>query len=397
MGTTSIPLGTEDRLTVLYSVPNTKTDHDTVAQTIVHWFSQTLQRDGLADDGASCAVRVTGGQYFLDLSGPDLLGPAFARYAERLPRFLANGWAAASTVVPMLKSKGKWDPCPDPPASTYLPWRFFMPHGMSMINQKAVLFFHYPPIRLLETNRDYLDDPVPVRCEELLAANGMSPGDVQLFNTVMDATPIGAEDDQGSKTAQQCKADGCPSTAYDPDFGLIPIQYFHDYQKAQVGLLLNASPEAGFTAPIVVYGAHPLATFNTLYGTSLKTYQTAVVKDIIPGMTTPVLASSHPYVFYGVAQGFDHIGSGVMTNPTGATTQMLKDLAVARWLQVMSDDPSQSPADAFTAATALWKDPGKAAAVKALVDHQGSLWYYDPPSLAFKFKVPLPPAAKARA
>ena len=34
---------------------------------------------------------------------------------------------------------------------------------MAMLNQKALLFFHYPPIRLLDTNEDYLNDPVPVR------------------------------------------------------------------------------------------------------------------------------------------------------------------------------------------------------------------------------------------
>ena len=62
-----------------------------------------------------------------------------------------------------------------------------------MLNQRAVLFFHYPPIRLLDTNQDYLDDHVPVRCEELLAANGTSNSELPLFNTVMDAAPIGSE------------------------------------------------------------------------------------------------------------------------------------------------------------------------------------------------------------
>ena len=85
-------------------------------------------------------------------------------------------------------------------APPYAPRRFFLPLGMAMLNQKALLFFHYPPIRLLDTNQDYLNDPVPVRCEELLTANGVAAADLPLFNTVMDATPIGAEDDQGSKT-----------------------------------------------------------------------------------------------------------------------------------------------------------------------------------------------------
>ena len=188
--TTSVSLGTADRLTILYSYPNSTSspDKSTLAATIEHWLGQTLQRDGLAAAGAKASVRIDGSDYFLDLTGPDTLAESFKEYSSRLPEFLANGWAAWSTVVPMLKKTGKWDPCPAR-ASSYLPWRFFLSHGMAMLNQKALLFFHYPPIRLLETNRDYLDDPVPVRCEELLAANGVTSGDVLLFNTVMDAAP----------------------------------------------------------------------------------------------------------------------------------------------------------------------------------------------------------------
>lgn len=397
MSTISINLGTADRLTVLYSYPNFTGDKKSLADTISHWFGQTLIRDGCV--GASASVRIDGtGNYFLDLTGPDNLAASFAGYAKRLPQFLANGWNAWTNVVPMLQKTGKWDPCPDKPASSYLPWRFFLPHGMPMLNQKALLFFHYPPIRLLETNQDYLDDPVPVRCEELLAANGvtslpgnLASGDIMLFNTVMDATPIGAEDDQGSKNPQQCAADGCPASAYDPDYGLIPIQYFPDYQKAQVSLLLNPSPKSGYTAPIVIYGAHPLATFNKLYGTSLKVYQTTVVTGILPGLKTPVLASSHPYVFYGQAQGFDNIGSGIMppANVPAATAQMIKDLAVARWLKALTDDPSQPVADVWAAAQKFWNDPAQTSTVSNLVQHQGSLWYYNLPALDFKFKVPL--------
>lgn len=403
---TTIDLGTASRLTPLYSYPNFPGDKRSLAQTIEHWFGMTLVRDGLA--GATATVRVQGSEYFLDLAGADALASSFALYARRLPQFLKNGEDALNNVVPQLKQQNKWDPCPDKSAGSYHPWRFFLPHGMAMLNQKALLFFHYPPIRLLDVNQDYLDDPVPVRCEELLAANGvtsaspdnLATGDIMLFNTVMDATPIGAEDDQGSKNPVQCKADGCPATAYDPTFGLIPIQYFHDYQKAQVQLLLNVSPnKKGFTVPIVVYGAHPLQTFNDLYGCKLKNYAPAVV-EIIPGLKTPVLASSHPYVFYGEAQGFDKIGSGVMpaSNVKAATAQMQADLAVAGWLKAMSDDPSQDVAAVWKAMQGKWSSAQQLATVSALARHQGSLFYSDPKTLTFTFKTPLNlPSAPASA
>ena len=341
--TTSINLGTAERLTALYSYPNFPGDTKSLAETIEHWFGMTLDRDGLTDQGTAASVRITDDGYFLDITGPSELTASLEGYATRLPDFLDNGETAFSTIVPQLQAENKWDQCPDKSNANYHPWRPFLPHGMAMLNQKALLFFHYPPIRLLDVNQDYLDDPVPVRCEELLAANGvtstspdnLASGDIMLFNTVMDATPIGAEDDQGSKSSAQCDADGCPATAYDPIFGLIPIQYFHDYQRAMVSLLLNPSPaQPGYTVPIVVYGNHPLQTFNALYGTKMTNYAPTVV-EIITGMKTPVLASSHPYVFYGKAQGFDSIGSGLMpeANVSSATSQMKADLAVAGWLK----------------------------------------------------------------
>src|SRR5205823_1550959 len=111
----------------------------------------------------------------------------------------------------------KWDP-------QGAGWRFFLPLGMPLLNQRSLQFFHYPPIRLLETMQDYLNDPVPVRWEELLAANGVAAeAERPLYEAVVDATPIAAPDDQGTQTLP----DG--TTVH-----LIPIDYFHEYQKAQV-------------------------------------------------------------------------------------------------------------------------------------------------------------------
>jgi hypothetical protein len=322
--------------------------------------------------------------YHLDLRGPKEIADQLHQYTSRLPRFLENGWVALNEVVPWLKANGKWDPSPDPEPPPYRPWRFFLPHGMAMINQRSLQFFHYPPIRLLETTRDYLDDPVPVRCEELQRASGVAKEDVLLYNCVVDAAPVAAEDDQGSKKAG------------DPKWGLIPIQYFHAYQREQVRLLLNTSPHHdAFTVPIVVYGAHPRDTFNELFGVnlSLKTpEQQVAIAEIIPGKKTPVICSNHPYVFYGKAQDFDHIGSGHFyskENCTQATATMIQDLVVTRWQKVMSDDPTQDPVAAIKACNAYWADPARAAVICALVKHQGSLFYSNPITLAFTFNVSL--------
>src|SRR5262245_16208809 len=221
MARTSIPLGAEDRVALLYSYPNAPvapgSPIPSLAATVVRYFAQTLARDGLAAKGATCSIRVQGPDtapfYVLELEGPARLSPAFAEYAVRLPQFLDHGWDALTCVVPMLKAKGLWDPSPDP-GPNYRPWRFYLPLGLPMIRQRALQFFHYPPIRLLETFQDYLYDPVPFRCEELLMANGVrTRSEAQLYEAVIDATPIAADDNQGSKPI-----DG-------QHFGLIPIQH----------------------------------------------------------------------------------------------------------------------------------------------------------------------------
>ena len=198
----TIKLGSVSRVSKLYSFRNSPECPWTLEETVKHWFDMTLQRDGLAEKGARASVRLAKSSVVLEISGPDGIAADLQEYETRLPQFLANGWNALSKAIPRVKKDGRWDPDPDS-TSSHHPWRFFMPHGMAMLRQRALLFFHYPPIRLLDTNQDYLDDPVPVRCEELLTANGAARSDLPLFNTVMDATPIGAEDDQGSKKSSK--------------------------------------------------------------------------------------------------------------------------------------------------------------------------------------------------
>jgi hypothetical protein len=403
MITQRIYLGREDRLQVLYSYPNGIAPGTggnwSLATTILHWFNLTLQRDGLAKKGATAAVRVEGPDnspaYFLDLTGPPEAALQFSHYGTRLPQFLANGWDAVNNVIPQLKAAGKWDPDPDPEPPPYRPWRFFLPLGMPMLNQRALQFFHYPPIRLLETFQDYLYDPVPFRWNELLTANGITdPAAWPLYSTVMDATPIAAEDDQGSKQ----------SSKGDPTYGLIPIQYFPDYQRAQVELLLNSAANSDYyTSPIVVYGSHPTQIFNSLYSTKLKV-NVAATTTIIPGKKTPVLGANHPYLFYYIAQSANtnpavNVGSGkiVPANLKQATSIMVQDLIAARWQTQMAEDPTQDPQAVLTAATAYWNDAAQARMVNALVQHEGSLLYPDPNSLDFEFAVSLDQAMKGGA
>lgn len=408
----SIPLGPESRVAQLFAYPNSPTVNWSLSDTVLHWFRLTLKRDGLEASGATASVVVKAkteavgkltrsyNDYTLVLDGPKAIQADLKQYQDRFVAFLNNGWEALTNAVPKVFMDGRWDPSPDPQPPVYHTWRFFLPLGMALLKQRALLFFHYPPIRLLETNQDYLDDPVPVRCEQLLLANGMSPDDVPFFNTVLDATPIGAEDAQGSKKAPDGK-----NNAFDPEWGPIPINYFHDYQKAQVQTLLNPSPKSDkFTVPIVVFGSHPLQTFKALYGIDNLTTvaaaganpQNAVtVIEIVKGRQTPVIASDHPYKFYAIAQigktadgKPSTIGAGAVAEGqlAPAKKQMLNDLVVMRWLKLMADDSSQDPMKVLKDCQAYWADQTQDAAVTDLTNYQGSLLYSDPATLAFSFK-----------
>ncbi len=411
-----IPLGPDSRVAQLFSYPNSPTVNLTLDQTVAQWFGLTLSRDGLTARGATVAVAVTTktqgtgaaavpyNDYTLVLDGPKEVQADLARYQQRLTDFLNNGWNALTQAVPKVVADGRWDPSPDQQPPAYHSWRFFLPLGMAMLNQKALNFFHYPPIRLLETNQDYLNDPVPARCEQLLLANGVDPADIPLFNTVLDATPIGAEDSQGSKTGPDKK-----TPVYDAQWGAIPINYFNDYQKAQVATLLNPAPNNNkFTVPIAVFGSHPVQTFNALYGLKLQPVSAAkasnpnsvAVASILTGQQTAVISSDHPYKFYAIAQ-MSRDKTGKVTGSVGsgkvldgqldaAKQQMTNDLIVMRWLAAMASDPTQDPQQVLKDAQAFWLDPSQAQRIVDLVNYQGSLLYSDPNTLSFKFAAPRP-------
>lgn len=422
MATCEIPLGSAERLAVLYSYPNIKGDTTTLAETIEHWFGLTLQHDGLTE--ASCSVVNERDNYTLVLTGPAKYATDFATCADRLPQFLAHGWTAWEYDVSRIKAGRAikpWDPVLND-------WRFFLTHGLTLARPMSVQFFHYPPIRLLAL-RNYLDDPVPHRCEELLVANGVkSVEEARRYEAVMDACPIGASDEQGG-------------------LGTIPIDEFYSYQAAQTRMLIQDPQDTTFdektgwkktsTIPIVVYGQHPKRVFSHLFlgerdriqglndkknypNGKLDDDTVCVAKNIIPGKSTPVIGSTHPYAFYGTAQSGPWklpasqkgtIGQGyihplyVDGGSDDVAGRMVRDLTIAGWQKSMADKPSQDPFKVLKATRAYWDDKEQWPTVCQYVLHQGSLWYpclaqgkiplpEDPPSLVFEWNLSLEEAAK---
>lgn len=383
-------LGSLDRVKLLFSFPNDPEDQDLDA-TVLHWINLILKRDNMVDKGfVSYIVHRGESQVWLHIRAPYSEMQPLLEYQRRIPMFLSHGEAATQVIAQLKTEHTEWPPGLHPPADNNVwdpqntgKWRFFLPWGMAMINQQSLNFFHYPPLRLLEGTQDYLDDPVPVRLKELMAANGATSVEEQnLHSTVMDGAPIAAPDDQGTQYV-----DGIP-------VHLIPIQHFVDYQLAQITLLLNTSQvDPGYTVPMVVYGGPAKDQFQKLFGQELKTMQTLTI-EIQPGLKTHVIGANHPYAFYAVIQ--TSVGSGKINpaNCHSGVEMMIKDLIVVGWQLKMAEDPTQDPTTVLNDLTAYWNDTAQAAKVCQLVQHEASLFYPDPGDLAkFQFDVSMDAAA----
>ncbi len=382
MTTVQIPLGQTTDVAVLFAYPNNSDLDWTLCQTIEHWFNQTLVRDGYgsAPSQIFAYAEEFGAQVTLSLRADDTLIRVLQLYATRLGKLLTIAWEAYTTVIPLLKQKGKWDP-------RHYGWRFFLPLGLPMVNQRSLQFFHYPPIKMLagKNMQDYLNDPVPYRIEELLMQNGISDQQqARQFETIIDGAPIGAPDDAGS------------AKGGDPTWGYIPIQFFTEYQKQMVINLLNPHPvSAGYTIPIVVYGNHPRKIFsqNFLDNKSLEVNQPTMA-EIIPGLRTPIIGANHPYGFYWLAQVDKDqpgtaVGDGKMVpgHCNQVVELMRKDLITAGWQVEMAKDASQDSDRVLDRVSAYWRNMVSQSTVCAMTQYQATLLYTDKEKLSFTFRV----------
>jgi len=73
---------------------------------------------------------------------------------------------------------------------------------------------------------------------------------------------------------------------------------------------------------------------------------------------------------------------------------MKEDLAIVGWQVAMARDPSQDPVEVYNTCKSHWDAPEQQATVCQLVQYQASLWYPDPKSLNFTWKLTMEQAAE---
>ena len=308
----TVPLGTTETLTILYSYPNGQPQTQSLAQTIEHYLNQRLSRDLISQPSVS--VLVSGNDYSAVISGDS---QTVDDYSLQLTTFLENGQLAAKAVQD-LKKADKWDD---------KEWRFFLPLGLSIVNQRSVQLLHFPPDYSLP-GQDYLNSKTSQRWEQLLTLNNVSQQDVTLYESILDVAPIAAPASAGSTL----------SATY---------TYFEPYVLKMLPLLLDLDEGATQALPIVAYGG-PVRDWVTnhykLTDFGVNTYTQIPVSQGTGSVDAPILGANHPsYIWYAKDKGRDY------------TLKVMKqDLISACWQASMGTNPNQGGQAVLDTCTSGW-------------------------------------------
>ena len=307
----TIDLGAEDTLKVLYSYPNSPSSAESLTDTIEHYLNQRLQRDTIGNASAIVSIN-SDGDYEAVLSGDY---DHISDYQSQISTFLANGELAAKAVV-NLKNNKLWNEDE---------WRFFLPLGLSIINQRSVQLLHFPPDYSLP-EQNYLDSKTSQRWEKLLVLNDVANDEVTLYESILDVAPIAAPASAGSTLSET-------------------YSYFEPYVVKMLPLLLDIDEGSSDALPIVAYGG-PVRSWVTSYFNiedfGVNSFDTVT----IDGVSAPILGANHPsYIWYAKDQG-----------RAAAMNVMQEDLISACWQAKMGATPTLNGASTLANCSTYWQE-----------------------------------------
>lgn len=219
---------------------------------IAHFTASSMQLDGFHD--AICGVSRCGDAYQVELSAPASMQEleAFAQRHQSLMSPGVGGKAIAG--MNLMKRLGVWNPMEGYPvnrsaADGPCKWSVFLPLGMGILNNKAVMLLHYPPWQAL-SEASYLNNMTLQRWVRLLTAAGAGDADLDAYKTIMDVNPVAAPGSGQSEYPNDYFPIMMSSAFFDGADGL-------DYIRSMLELLL-APPHAtgrNFTLPLLVGGS----------------------------------------------------------------------------------------------------------------------------------------------
>lgn len=322
----------------------------TLEQSIRQFTATSLQRDGIAaqvDD-----VVVTNGKALVTLSSSDSAAlKQAAGYVKMLPAFMDSahaglGWTGAQKCK---GATGCWDPSPG-----VSPWAFYLPLGLPLVNQKAVMLLNYPPSDAL-CSADYLSNFTMARWTQVLSRVGIV--DPLLYETIVDVHPIAAP--------------GSGQSTYIAN----TTQYFSsatppNYDQALLDLLVYPAGRTGATTvPLQVAGSDALKVWATMIGSSSTPRPGTVGTLIRTGKPAiPWVATNHPDVTTyqrcpgdaKAAKSEAPAAPSTAATSTAAYTddQLVQDevldLQAACVLQTLAASPGTSPEAALAQCKTIW-------------------------------------------
>ncbi|MDI2145842.1 MULTISPECIES: hypothetical protein [unclassified Pseudomonas] len=314
-----LKLGSTERVTRLFAYPNNCSvicfRNWTLEQTVAHYLSQSVQRDGYA--GAKVLVKNDNGQIYAEISGVP------KGYDKPLTALLDAG-DLAYTGASKLNADGKWA----------YSWYLFLPLGMALENRKSVELLHFPPDYSLTQAQDYLRSNTTDRWAALLTDNGIPADQTPGYQTIVDIAPIAAPASAGSDL----------EGVYD---------YFKDYQTSMVKQVSVSA--SGAALPMVAFGAPVRNWIKKQYGQTVDVLGLATITPSA-GVNVPVLGSNHPSYIWYAADPKSYTGDDAQAKADAAGLKVMgQDLSAACWQAGMGSKPGTDPKTLLNSCTQTWQ------------------------------------------
>ena len=310
-------LGSTERVTRLFAYPNNCNvicfRDWTLEQTVEHYLSQSVQRDGYSK--AKVSVKRDNDKVYASISGVP------KGYGQPLTALLDAGDLAYNGAS-KLNSDNKWA----------YDWYLFLPLGMALENRKSIELLHFPPDYSLTQAQDYLESATTDRWATLLTANGIAAEQTPAYQTIIDIAPIAAPSDAGQALGG----------VYD---------YFNDYQTTMVKEVSQNT--SGETLPMVAFGAPVRNWIKTQYGQTVNVLGLATITPSA-GVKVPVLGSNHPSYIWYAADPDSYDGDQAKADAAGLKV-MGQDLSAACWQAGMGSKPGTDPTAQLNQCTQTWQ------------------------------------------
>lgn len=322
----------------------------TLADSIKIYTSESMKNDGI--NGEVIKVTTSGDEATLYITSDS---SAVTGYKDMIQAMLDAGVKGWEGALECQQAEGCWDPNPGKS-----PWAFYMPWGLPLVNQDAVMFLDYPPSDSLCTS-DYLNNFTMIRWGEVLKSVGIE--NPALYETIVDAHPIAAP--------------GSGQSGYIPN----TTQYFAGKDGFDIDMLnaVTVPPSAAggtTTVPVMVSGSPARDVWAKLIGQD-EVKVGEVGNSTLPGATksTPWIGANHPTVTtYQCCPGDDTCHSERYGDSDDLIEDEVLDLVTACTLQEMVTAPGTTIEAAQKKCQGVWSTSGpepfqQAICVRARLDY----------------------------